>query len=319
MVDVTLTRTTPGPVKPGDRIFYELKTSGDFPTFNNLLGLLAFDVEELELVGVGFDPFFDLTNVVDYAEASGVPEAKLITATNGTIASTPEISGAQTVMTFTFDVKAAGDASVSFNSAPFGPLVRFDSTPVFDGDVTANFTVVPLATPLAAQGDSATVLEDGTVEIEVLANDGDRADLMIVGTTNGTNGEVTQTADGLTYKPRDNFNGDDSFTYDVTDGTETQTVTVDVAVTPVNDAPVAADDGATVVAGGSVAVDVLDNDDDADGDDLTVTAAGGASNGRVDFTPQGVTYTPDAGHTGTDSFTYEVSDGRATPTPRRWT
>ena len=313
MADVTLTRTTTDPVRPGDTVTYELRTSSDFPDFNGFGGRVRYDGDELTFVSFEVNSSLNFQpNLPDVPEdATGIIESGTIRASYFNVADLGgTIDGRNvTVITLEFVAKAAGDAEISFIKAT-EPIFSSGLTSLVDEPITTSLTVVPLATPLAAQGDSATVAEDTSIEIDVLANDGDRDGLTIQTFTNGANGAVTQTAGGLTYAPTLNYNGPDSFTYDVTDNDETQTVTVNVTVTPVNDAPVATDDGATVVAGGSVAVDVLDNDDDADGDALTVTAASGASNGLVAFTPQGVTYTPAAGFTGTDRFTYDVSDGQ---------
>lgn len=79
----------------------------------------------------------------------------------------------------------------------------------------------------------------------------------------------------------------------------------------VNTAPRAADDTAATVAGTPVTVAVLANDGDPDGDALTVSGLGAAGNGTAVLNADGtVTYTPGAGFTGTDSFSYTVSDGR---------
>ena len=82
----------------------------------------------------------------------------------------------------------------------------------------------------------------------------------------------------------------------------------------VNSAPVVLDDDAGVaVAGASLVIDPADllaNDSDADGDALVLDGVGGASNGTVDLGADGtISYTPDAGFTGEDSFSYTVSDG----------
>ncbi|OOC11734.1 hypothetical protein BM451_20070, partial [Dickeya dadantii] len=78
----------------------------------------------------------------------------------------------------------------------------------------------------------------------------------------------------LTYTPNANFNGSDTISYTVSDGHGgTATATVAVTITPVNDAPVAANDSATTAEDTPVTVNVLSNDSDVDGDSLTVTAA----------------------------------------------
>jgi uncharacterized repeat protein (TIGR01451 family) len=74
--------------------------------------------------------------------------------------------------------------------------------------------------------------------------------------------------------------------------------------------PVAQDDSAGAVQGSTVTVAVLDNDSDDDGDPLTVSMVGNAAHGQVGADGVNVTYTPDAGFIGSDSFTYTISDGQ---------
>ena len=76
-----------------------------------------------------------------------------------------------------------------------------------------------------------------------------------------------------------------------------------------NEAPVANADAATVDEDDAVAVDVLGNDTDPDGDALSVSGVGSALNGDVTNNGDDVTYTPNANYCGADSFEYTVSDG----------
>ncbi len=57
---------------------------------------------------------------------------------------------------------------------------------------------------------------------------------------------------------------------------------------------------------------VLGNDDDPDNDPLTASLVTTSSHGTVNLQADGgFTYTPDAGYSGSDSFTYRVYDGQA--------
>ena len=76
-----------------------------------------------------------------------------------------------------------------------------------------------------------------------------------------------------------------------------------------NAAPIAADDTAETTSNTAVTVDVLANDSDGDGDQIRLLAAGDASNGTVSLDGDTVTYTPDEGFSGSDSFTYTAFDG----------
>ncbi|PWF65545.1 hypothetical protein CCD93_23555, partial [Vibrio sp. T21] len=130
---------------------------------------------------------------------------------------------------------------------------------------TVNFTVAPVADIVA---DKATVVEDTPTIIKVLGNDTFEGDDKVVSldTNNGpANGTVSVNPDGsVTYTPNDNYHGTDSFTYIVTSGGVSESTTVSVDVTPVNDAPVAKDDIATTQEDTAVTIDVLPNDSDVD-------------------------------------------------------
>jgi len=77
-----------------------------------------------------------------------------------------------------------------------------------------------------------------------------------------------------------------------------------------NNPPAAQDDSATTNEDTPVTIDVLDNDSDPDGDALTVSAASDPAYGTVVVNQnQTITYTPTADYNGSDSFTYDVSDG----------
>ncbi len=90
-------------------------------------------------------------------------------------------------------------------------------------------------------------------------------------------------ADGtVTYTPNPDFNGTDTFTYDVCDPDGLcDTATVTVTVNSVNDAPVANDDTATTDEDTAVDIDVLGNDSDIDGDPLTIDSVTQPANGTV--------------------------------------
>ncbi|MEM6678673.1 MAG: Calx-beta domain-containing protein, partial [Pseudomonadota bacterium] len=80
-------------------------------------------------------------------------------------------------------------------------------------------------------------------------------------------------------------------------------------------APVATDDDLAMDEGTDLAGDVRANDSDADDgrDALTITLTDDVDNGRLTLNTDGTfAYTPDAGFTGVDSFTYSASDGTNT-------
>lgn len=123
---------------------------------------------------------------------------------------------------------------------------------------------------------------------------------------------VNSDCTGGTYAPNLDFNGPDPFTYAVSDGSASDQGTVTVVVNPINDAPVASDNGYSATVGTTLnmsAPGVLENDSDVDGDELTPNLVAGPSN-AIEFglNDDGSFFYKSDG-TGNDSFTYEASDG----------
>ena len=89
----------------------------------------------------------------------------------------------------------------------------------------------------------------------------------------------------------------------------TDSAPVTVNITAVNTAPIANGDSASTVANAAVPVDVLANDSDVDGDQLTIAAVTPPAHGTATISSTAIIFTPAGGFTGTDSFSYEVRDG----------
>ncbi|ELA8062572.1 tandem-95 repeat protein [Vibrio parahaemolyticus] len=179
---------------------------------------------------------------------------------------------------------------------------------------TVNFTVAPVADIVA---DKATVVEDTPTIIKVLGNDTFEGDGKVVSldTNNGpANGTVSVNPDGsVTYTPNDNYHGADSFTYIVTSGGVSESTTVNVDVTPVNDAPVAKDDIATTQEDTAVTIDVLPNDSDVDGDKLSIQSASvPEAQGKVEIVDGKLVFTPAENFNGHAEIIYTVTDGELT-------
>ncbi|MDT3680315.1 MAG: DUF4082 domain-containing protein [Burkholderiaceae bacterium] len=188
---------------------------------------------------------------------------------------------------------------------------------------------VPLGGPAnqspVAVADSGTTAEDTTwtVPTTVLtANDSDpdAGDILsITGVGGASNGTVALAGGNVSFTPAINFNGTGSFTYTLSDGHGgTATGSVSVAVTAVNDAPVAGDDDFATPADTPLTIAasaLLANDSDVEGAPITVVNVGGATNGTVSASGGDFVFTPAAGFGGTASFTYQASDGQAQSAP----
>lgn len=179
-----------------------------------------------------------------------------------------------------------------------------------------------------ATDDAGTTNED-TVKVftvaELLANDSDvdGGPLFITGVSNASNGSVifNSTDQTITFTPDADYHGPASFDYTLSDGSATDTGTVNLTIDPINDAPVANDDIANGTEDTAVFLtfaELLANDSDVDGDALTISGVSNASNGSVsiDATAETITFTPDAGYSGAASFDYTLvqADGTAVDT-----
>ncbi len=177
--------------------------------------------------------------------------------------------------------------------------------------VTVNVTAVNDAPKV--EDKSMTVAEDSEGGITLTATDidGDSPSFTIV--TQPAHGSVTLEGALATYVPNKDYVGVDSFTYTASDASETSTpATVNITLTPVNDAPIAVEDTMTTDKFTEVTLDVLGNDSDVDGDSLTITDVVAPSSGSASIVGNKILYRPSGDFTGTVSFTYVVSDGQST-------
>jgi hypothetical protein len=178
---------------------------------------------------------------------------------------------------------------------------------------TVTIAVAPVNDPPTAQNDTAITGEDKTVTILVLSNDSDPENdtLSVLSTSQPLHGAVITNGTSIIYTPAPNYFGADSLTYTISDGRggrSTATITIDVQ--PVNDAPVAQDDAQTMQEGAAVTILVLSNDSDPDGDSLRIESLSQPSNGIVINNGSALVYESNPGFSGTDTFTYTISDGR---------
>ncbi len=162
---------------------------------------------------------------------------------------------------------------------------------------------------LVLDGTSLTTNEDTAV---------DHALNHAVDATQPTHGTVSINGLVLTYTPDRDFFGTDHFTIYAEDG-EPPSTEAEVAVTvlPIDDAPVAhsdqfaASEDAPFVASFDM---LLANDEEVDGDTLTITAVTGAANGVATLESSRVRFVPATNFVGVGSFDYTISDGRSTST-----
>jgi hypothetical protein len=206
-------------------------------------------------------------------------------------------------------VTTSGTGTVAVNvdnkSVDYTPAANFNGTEVITYTVsdgtdtdTGTLTILVNDAPIAVD-DILTVLEDSSLTLtDVIENDIDKNPLTLSAVTSGT-GTVSIGDDNVSvkYVPTLNFNGTEVITYTASDGSLDTTGTFTITVTPVNDAPVAVDDTATVSEDSELSsFNVIANDTDVELDALTLTIVATSGTGTVALNAdtKSVNYTPAA-------------------------
>ena len=280
----------------------------------------------------------------DVTEDSATPASGLLTVTDPD----PGEDGLQALNQLgdnghgTFDVLADGNWSYTLDNgsaavqalgagATATDTVTVTSADGSDTEVIT-VTITGVNDTASISGDSSgSVTEDGTliasglVTVADADNGEDAVQVVAAGApTLNTYGTYEVQANGTWIYTLDNAHAavqglgagqtlTDSFTVVSADGTGSQAVTITIngADEAVNNDPVPVDDSAATGAAAAVVIAVLANDTDPDGDPLTVTAVTDGAGGSVVNNGDGtVTYTPDAGFSGQDIFSYTVEDGK---------
>src|SRR5262245_36220739 len=218
---------------------------------------------------------------------------------------------------------AHGSLSGSGASRTYTPDANYNGADSFtfqanDGTADSNLAMVSITIgavndPPVAVNDSASVAEDGSTAVDVLSTDSDvHGDPLTVTSVGATaHGTAVLQGDGtVLYAPSPNYNGGDSFTYTISDGNGgTDSASAALAITPVNDPPVAADSSPLVAEGTPEEIPL--HATDIDGDPLTYVIVDQPQHGTLSGSGSSRTYTPDHHYFGTDAFTFRANDGTA--------
>ncbi len=187
-------------------------------------------------------------------------------------------------------------------STTSGPRWTFTTA----ADVTNNAPV--------ADAQNVSMAEDTPLVITLHGIDPEGDLLTYAVVTAPAHGTLSGTAPNVTYTPAHDYNGSDSFTFKVNDGShDSAPAAVTITITPVNDPPVAANDNYATDQDATLTVaapGVLANDSDPEGSALTASIATQPGHGTLTLSANGgFTYVPNSGYSGADSFSYSANDG----------
>jgi YVTN family beta-propeller protein/VCBS repeat-containing protein len=212
-------------------------------------------------------------------------------------------------LTVTNQSSTDGNGTVSYNVAP-------NAGPTRTGTLTVALHTVTItqgaSTAPVAQGGTLAVIEDTPATGTLVASDPNHDALTYSIVSNGTIGYAAVDADtgAFTYTPNHNAFGADTFTFRVSDGTTSSNeATITVTITPVNDAPVAADGTVTTSEDTSVSGTLIASDVDGPALAFSIVANGTKGTATVSPATGAFTYTPNLNATGTDTFTFQATDG----------
>ena len=229
--------------------------------------------------------------------------------------------GSQNEMTAHFGLNEAETVSLLRIEWPGG--IVWDTTGVHANQsltIVEKYTEIPPVNqfPMAVS-DTVSVQQLTGIKIFVLANDsdpdGDAITVQSVNTDNTVGSvQIDSGATSLTYIPQQDFAGQDSVVYVISDGRGgLDSATVYITVHEENHAPAADDDILSILQNMQKQIDVLENDFDPDGDHLTITsiqADNTTGSAWIDDGDSTLTYMPAADFTGEDTLAYTLSDGR---------
>ncbi len=235
------------------------------------------------------------------------------TGTGGTFTTTAMSAGGYQVRVpdGTYQVTATGgsfgNARVVSNVVVAGKNVKVDFQPTTGGAA------------LLANPDSLTVSEDTTASLNVLANDVYSNGASVVGTveitSNPANGSILQNVNGtITYRPRADFHGTDTFRYRARDSSAvvSNESTVTVTVNNVNDSPVANSFSVSTPEDIPVSISISDQATDTDNaidwSQLRITTPPARGTASIDVAHRSILYTPAANFNGPVSLQYQVAD-----------
>lgn len=184
--------------------------------------------------------------------------------------------------------------------------------------VTVTISVIPAVQanrPPAAVNQAIATTLNTPVKVVLTGTDPDNDKLTyLLVDPKPAHGTLTGSAPNLLYTPDTGFVGTDVLSFKVDDNQlQSPKGSVTITVAKPNTPPVATNISATTIQNKSVGITLAGTD--ADGDAVTFSTTSTPAHGTLSGVAPNLVYTPAKWFNGTDSFTYTVTDGKATSAP----
>ncbi len=233
------------------------------------------------------------------------------------------------LLSFSLPIQGTATAdgnSIVFTAGSTADVVTITYEVADDSDARSTGNIVititaPDPVPPNATDDRRTINGPGvTTVLDVLSNDddpdGDNADLVIIDAVLVSgDGRVEFSPETLTFSPDEDFAGDLVARYTISDpdGFTAQATATLTVLEPANRPPVAGNDSAEVISGGTVTVSLGQNDSDPDGDSLTygIVSPPDSSLGLASLDGSSLVFSASPGASGVARIVYRISDGDA--------
>ena len=203
--------------------------------------------------------------------------------------------------------------SINYNGSDSFTFTAKDAV-LTSNPAVVSFAISPVNDPPLALAQSLTTTEDTALPVSLTGTDIDGDSLTYTISSQPSHGALNGAAPNLTYLSSPNYSGIDSFTYKVSDGTsDSAVVTVSLAVSPVNDSPIA--NSQNLTTNEDTNLNLVINASDVDGDVLTYEVTASPAHGSLSGVIPNLAYQPDANYNGTDSFTFIAKDAQQSSTP----
>lgn len=215
-----------------------------------------------------------------------------------------EIDSKSFTPTYVFDTPGEYAVQVSMQFKDFINGLSTYST------LTDSLVINVLSPNPIVENKSYSINEDTETIISLSGNDPQNLDLSFEIEKAPSNGVFNLSENLLTYKPNQNFVGQDSLKYSASNANYKSNIgTININVVAVDDDPTTFDVVATTNEDSSININL--SADEYDGDDYSFTIKTNPSNGQLsEVDGTSVTYSPNANWFGVDTFTYEASDDK---------